>query len=195
MQLAGARNQCTVGSHHDCRVETEAVLPLGALVERGVDVDARLGGHPRGEAVGGPARKLLRLRSPLPGPAGIDGEIAAQGELLQADELRAGFGGQVDGPGQCLLVRLRVGAPALLDGGDAERSSLRSAGAGGRVEWPGLRDQLDLLSHPPDSRDAQLDSARDRASCREAWLWGPRSVSVIRPLPSMTKVVGRPVSL
>ena len=45
--------------------------------------------HAGREAVGGAAGQLLGLDPAAFGPAGIDGEVAAQRQLLQADELRA----------------------------------------------------------------------------------------------------------
>src|SRR4051794_22146782 len=54
VELAGAREELAGRRDDDGGVEAEAVLALGSLVERGVDVDPGLPRHPRGEGEGAP---------------------------------------------------------------------------------------------------------------------------------------------
>ena len=120
-------------------------VAVGALVERGVDVDAGLRRHPGGEAVGRAAGQLLGLGAGGLRAGRVDREVAAQGQLLQADQLGALAGGELDPGRQRRLVLVGVRVPALLDGGDAERLALGRAGAGRRLGRVGGDDQPDLL--------------------------------------------------
>jgi hypothetical protein len=102
------------GRHHDRRVEAESVWSVGALEQRCVDVDPGLGGNPRREAVGWPAGQLLRLDPARRRAGAVNGEVAAERELGQADELRALAGGEPDPVLERRGVLARVGMPALL---------------------------------------------------------------------------------
>ena len=120
-------------------------LAVGALVERGVDVDAGCRRHAGGEAVGRAAGELLGLGARGLRAGRVDREVAAQGQLLQADELRALAGGELDPGRQRRLVLVGVGVPALLHGGDPERLALGRPGPRRRVGRVRGDDQPDLL--------------------------------------------------
>ncbi len=130
-----------VGRDEDRGVEAEPVLALGALVQRGVHVRARLGGELGGEAVRGAAGQLLRLDPGGAGAARVGGEVAAERELLQAHQQRARAGGAADAARERGTVLVGVGVPALLHGGDPERRSLRVARARRRGGRRGRGDQ------------------------------------------------------
>src|SRR5580704_5034725 len=156
VQLARAREQLAVGRDDDRGVVAEPVFGVGALVQRGVYVYTGLARDARSEAVGGAAGELLRLGARCMRPAGVNGEVARKRELLQAHEPCALAGGTSDRRFQRRLVLVRVGVPALLHGGDAERLSLRWAHTRGGVGCGG-GDHAYLL-HGDDSRLSKMST-------------------------------------
>ena len=144
VQLARARGQLAVGAHDDRGVVAEPVLAVGALVQRSVDVRARLARHARGEAMGGAAGEILGLDAGRPRARRIDREVGAERELLQAHEPRARARGEPDPRRQRRLVLLRVRMPALLHRADPQRRSARRALARRRGGRGGCDDQADL---------------------------------------------------
>ena len=148
VQLARARHELTVGRDDDRRVEAEAVRAVGALVQRGVHVHSRLGGHPSGELEGGAARQVLGLGPRRLRTARVGREVAAERELLQADELRPLLGRAADARRERLLVLLGIGVPALLHRADPKRRAPGRALARRRDVPAGRHDQMSLLCHP-----------------------------------------------
>ena len=145
VELAGAGHELAVGGDHDRGVEAEAVVAVGALVQGGVDVDPPLLGEAGGERVGAPAGQLLGLGAARAGAGRVDGEVGAQGELLQADQPRALLGPHADAGGEGGLVLAGIGVPAVLEGGDPEGVSAGRPGPRGGARGPLRGDQSDLL--------------------------------------------------
>ena len=85
------------------------------------------------------------------GPAGVDREVAAQRQLLQAHQPRALARRQADPGLQRRLVLGRVGTPALLHRGDPKRRPPRRALARRRGVRRGGHQQTDL-THGRDFR-------------------------------------------
>ncbi len=93
---------------------------------------ARLGGHARGELVRRPARQRLGHGARRCRPACVDGEVAAERQLLQADQLgaRVGRAGGFLLPGpRRARRRRRASAPALRRYGTAGAATLACAPA------------------------------------------------------------------
>ena len=152
MQLARARGERAVGRDDDRGVEAQAVVGVGALVERGVDVDAGLARELRGERARRPVGDRLGLGAGRLRPVGGDGEVRRERQLLQAHELRALAGGHAHALGQRGAVLVGIGVPALLDEPDAQRRTRRLLHARERRRrLADGRDQLQI-AHAAESR-------------------------------------------
>src|SRR3954447_19749262 len=145
VELAGAGEQGTAGRDDDRGIEAEAVVAVGPLVEGGVEVDSILPCRSRRELEGAAAGELLRLRPCCLRTAGVDSEVATQGQLLQADELCPLSRGNPDSLGQSRLVLFEIGVPAVLDGREAEGRPVRRSGPRRRLRRLWSADQADLL--------------------------------------------------
>jgi hypothetical protein len=88
-------------------------------------MDAGLGGETSRESIRRSTSELFGLGAARSRTARIDREIATQRELLQADELGSFAGGEPDSRLERRDVLLRIGVPALLQRGDAERCTTR----------------------------------------------------------------------
>ena len=134
VQLARRSDQAAVGCHDNRRVVAAVVVVAVSLIERGMDMRSRFFRHANGEAVGPTAGQLLWLDACRAGPARIDGEVAAERELLQAHQLGSLASGGLDPRLQRVFVLAGAGMPALLHRADAHRRALRRSrsGRGGR---------------------------------------------------------------
>lgn len=101
-----------------------------------MDVDAGLRGKTSGKPLRRPTGELFRFGAARTWAGGVHGEVAAERELRQADELRSLSGRDSDPGLEPCGVFLRIGVPALLECGDAKRRPLGSTGSGGGA-WQG----------------------------------------------------------
>ncbi len=111
------------------------------------------GRHLGGEAVGAPTGQFLRLGAGGLRAARVNREVAAQGQLLQADQPRPLSRGELDPHCQRRLVLVGVRVPALLHEGDPEGIALGRPRPRRRLQSLRGDDQPDLL-HPPTVADA-----------------------------------------
>ena len=127
-----------VGRDDDRGVEAQAVVGVGALVERGVHVDAGLARQLGGERVRRAAGQRLGLGAAR--PAGPSGVIAKYGDSVSScrqTSFAPSAGGQAHALGERGAVLVGVGVPALLH--ERRRAAARAwarstrAGDAGRV--------------------------------------------------------------
>ena len=124
VQLARPRDQLTAGRDEDRGVVAEPVAAVGALVQRGVDVDAVSAAGAR-RSDGWARRAAPRARRPRPAARPVDREVAAERQLLQADELRALARRRARSRRRARPRAPRVGMPALLHGPNPEARTYR----------------------------------------------------------------------
>jgi hypothetical protein len=86
VKLARARCERPVGCHDGRRVEPEALGARRALVERRVHVHPKLRSESGGERMGRAAGQLLGFDTDSLRATLLHGEVAAERELLEADE-------------------------------------------------------------------------------------------------------------
>ncbi len=147
VKLAGARDEAAVGAHDDRRVVAEAVVGVGALVERCVYVGTGLERERGCEGERRPSLELLGLGSRRAGAIWCDGEVAREGQLLKAHDAGALGGRHPDPAGQRLLVLARVWTPPFLDEPDAQRRPFRAPCARGRTRRRERTQKLGLVRH------------------------------------------------
>ncbi len=121
VELAGARDELSVGGRDDRGVEAQSVVGVGALVERCVDVNARFARQLRGEGARRAGRELLRHGPDRGRSVRLDREVRGERQFLEADEACPLLHGDADALGQRLPMLLRVCVPPVLHRADAYR--------------------------------------------------------------------------